>query len=217
MKSYRLLSQNASLNLCSWALLGLIAAGIASCSSAPYTTTSTMYSSAATAYLTPPSWAPAATGINQVRYYYLPDCDSYYDASTQQFTYFSQGSWISSTGTPPACATSDLSTSYIVLLNRNTVNPWLNASYYRKNYPIHSYDEYGNIVVSNHLIPDMPTNYTILPRAFNENANSLVVIEQPVYNGNYGYVTREIPMSSIATYMPPESKTFNYGSGYRSR
>ncbi len=201
--------------LCSGALLLLIIVALSSCSSTPYKTTST--GSTYSSYFTAPGWAPAISGINSVRYYYMPDCDAYYDASTQQFTYMSNGTWVSSSSTPANCATSDLNSSYVVLLDRKATTPWLNASYYRSNYPIHSYDQYGNIVLNNHLISDLPSNYTIMTRAFDENTNSIVFLGQPQYSGNYGAVVREVPMSTIAVYMPPETRSYNYGSGSRSR
>jgi hypothetical protein len=196
------------------ALILAITAVLSSCSSSKYPSTQI---NTASNYYTPPTWAPALANINNVRYYYLPDCDAYYDAGTQQFTYMSNGTWISSGSTPAACSESDLNSSYVVLLNRNANNPWLNAAYYRSNYPIHSYDQYGNIVLNNHLIQDLPSNYTVAARAFDENTNSTVFLEQPQYSGNYGTTITEVPMSSISVYMPAETRTFNYGAGTRSR
>ena len=36
---------------------------------------------------TPPAWGPA--GYNNVRYYYLPDVEAYYDVPSSMFIYFS--------------------------------------------------------------------------------------------------------------------------------
>jgi hypothetical protein len=206
----------AAVLLSAWAIVMLITALLTSCSSSPYSTT-TYRNGTYSAYYTPPSWAPSISGINNVRYYYMPDCDAYFDAGTQQFTYMSNGSWITTGSTPPACASSDLNSSYVVLLDRNANNPWLNEAYYRSNYPVHSYDQYGNIVITNHLIGDLPSNYTVTARAFDENSNSIVFLESPQYNGSYGTVIREVPMGSIAVYMPPETRSYNFGAGYRSR
>src|ERR1043165_4821013 len=121
------------------ALILALTAVLSSCSSSPFATTHTStYSN----YYTAPEWAPAIANINNVRYYYLPDCDSYYDAGTQQFTYLSNGTWVTSGATLAACAASNLNNSYVVLIHRNAASPWLNAAYYRSNYPIHSYDQY---------------------------------------------------------------------------
>ena len=196
------------------ALILALTAALSSCSRSPYATTK---NSTFSNYYTPPTWAPALASINNVRYYYIPDCDTYFDAGTQQFTYLSNGTWISTEATPAACAESDLSNSYIVFLDRNANNPWLNAAYYRSNYPVHSYDQYSNIVLNNHLITNLSSNYTVVARAFNENTNSIVFLEQPQYSGNYSVTVTEVPMSTIAVYMPPESRTFNYGAGTRSR
>ncbi|MEI6754389.1 MAG: hypothetical protein WCK78_14635 [Paludibacter sp.] len=40
----------------------------------------------------PPAWGPA--GYNDVRYYYLPDVEAYYDVQTSMFIYFSGNHWI---------------------------------------------------------------------------------------------------------------------------
>jgi len=41
---------------------------------------------------TPPAWGPA--GYSDVRYYYLPDVEAYYDVQTSMFIYFEGRSWV---------------------------------------------------------------------------------------------------------------------------
>lgn len=48
-------------------------------------------------YGTPPVWAPAAP---QVKYYYLPDIETYYDVPAQRYIYLSKGSWVRSATLP---------------------------------------------------------------------------------------------------------------------
>ncbi len=187
---------------------------LASCS----TTTRTTYSpyGTSTAYtITPPSWAPTSENLTNVRYYYIPDCDAYYDASTQQYYSLSNGSWISTSSIPSSCSGTDLSNAYTVLLNSSVSQPWINNAFYQANYPPQSYDAYGNIVLTNHLIPDLNIGYSVTPRAFNENTNSVVFIERsPAGNS---YVIRDVPMTSISTYMPASTHIYYYGGGIPSR
>ena len=198
---------------------GLIAGlGVMFILSACSSTTRTYHPYGTTTYssvITPPSWAPSSENLTNVRYYYLPDCGSYYDASTQQFYSQSNGAWISTSSVPPSCTGIDLSNAYTVLLNSTVSQPWLNNSFYQTNYPVHSYDQYGNIVLSNNLISDLPIGYAVAPRGFNENTNSVIFLERAP--SGTSYVLRDVPMSSIATYMPSETHIYYYGGGYRSR
>ncbi len=189
-----------------------------SCSTTTRTATATYYpygTSTYSAVYTPPSWAPSTTGLNLVKYYYLPDCDAYYDASSQQFFSRSNGTWISSSTVPSTCSNLDLSTAYVVMLNSNTNQPWLNNAFYESNYPPQSYSAYGNIVLGHNLIAGLPAGYSVSARGFNENTNSVIFAEQEP-NGTV-YALQNIPMTSISTYMPPETHVYYYGGGYPSR
>jgi hypothetical protein len=191
---------------------------LSSCSSTSRTATATYYpygNSTYSAVFTPPSWAPASENLSQVKYYFIPDCDAYYDASTQQFYSLNNGSWISSNTVPSACSGQDLSSAYTVLLNSNTSQPWLNNAFYQANYPVQSYMGYGNIVMSHNLISGIPPSYSLSPRGFNENTNSVIFLERGP-DGNI-LSLQSVPMNSIATYMPPETHVYYYGGGYRSR
>lgn len=41
---------------------------------------------------TPPAWAPPVQ--TEVRYYYLPEINTYYDVSTRHYIYINRGQWI---------------------------------------------------------------------------------------------------------------------------
>lgn len=41
---------------------------------------------------TPPPWGPV--GYTEVRYYYLPAVEAYYDVHTAMFIYYSRGAWL---------------------------------------------------------------------------------------------------------------------------
>ena len=64
---------------------------------------------------TPPQWGPV--GYSQVSYYYLPDVESYYDISAQQFIFLNNGVWIRSRNLPSRYRTYDLYNGYKVVLN----------------------------------------------------------------------------------------------------
>lgn len=64
---------------------------------------------------TPPQWGPV--GYSQVSYYYLPDVESYYDLSAQQFIFLNNGVWIRSRNLPTRYRSYDLYSGYKVVLN----------------------------------------------------------------------------------------------------
>jgi len=78
---------------------------------------------------TPPSWGPA--GYNSVRYYYLPDIESYYDVQNSMFIYMSGNTWIRRAYLPARYKNYDLYRSYKVVMND-----------YHGNQPYTHYKEY---------------------------------------------------------------------------
>src|ERR1700733_15722482 len=88
---------------------------------------------------TPPFWAPPYDNVSTVRYYYIPDCDMYYDVWDRQYYYGNGGPWIATADQPPSCGV-DLSSAYVVLINRGVDRPWLNHDFYVRNYPPHHYE-----------------------------------------------------------------------------
>lgn len=62
----------------------------------------------------PPPWGPV--GYNQVRYYYLPDVQAYYDVQASRFIYYNEGAWIYRTSLPSRYRSYDLYHGYKVVL-----------------------------------------------------------------------------------------------------
>ena len=82
---------------------------------------------------TPPTWGPA--GYNTVRYYYLPDIESYYDVRNSMFIYYSGRSWIHSRTLPARYRNYDLYGGYKVVMNDYRGNrPYDNFRQYRVKY-----------------------------------------------------------------------------------
>ncbi len=62
----------------------------------------------------PPQWGPA--GYTDVRYYYLPDVESYYDVHSSMFIYLSGGRWIQRSYLPTRYRNYDLYQGYKVVM-----------------------------------------------------------------------------------------------------
>lgn len=63
----------------------------------------------------PPSWGPS--GYNDVRYYYLPDIETYYDVQTSMFIYISGNRWVHRSYLPARYRNYDLNDGYKVVMN----------------------------------------------------------------------------------------------------
>jgi hypothetical protein len=63
----------------------------------------------------PPPWGPY--GYTEVRYYYLPDVQAYYDIQTSMFIYFGSGRWIHRPHLPARYRNYDLYSGYKVVLS----------------------------------------------------------------------------------------------------
>ncbi|ADQ80808.1 hypothetical protein Palpr_2678 [Paludibacter propionicigenes WB4] len=64
---------------------------------------------------TPPAWGPA--GYNDVRYYYLPDVEAYYDVRSSMFIYISGNRWVHRSHLPGRYRNYDLYGGYKVVMN----------------------------------------------------------------------------------------------------
>jgi hypothetical protein len=62
----------------------------------------------------PPMWGPV--GYTDVRYYYLPDIEAYYDIETSMFFYFGGGVWIQRAYLPDYYRNYDLYNGYKVVI-----------------------------------------------------------------------------------------------------
>jgi len=82
---------------------------------------------------TPPSWGPS--GYSDVRYYYLPDVQAYYDVPSSMFIYYEGGAWVRRSYLPNQYRNYDLYNGYKVVLNDYRGNtPYSQFNQHRKIY-----------------------------------------------------------------------------------
>jgi hypothetical protein len=62
----------------------------------------------------PPAWGPV--GYTDVRYYYIPDVEAYYDVPSAKFIYLNSGSWVHRTSLPSRYRHYDLYHGYKVVM-----------------------------------------------------------------------------------------------------
>lgn len=62
----------------------------------------------------PPAWG--LIGYSEVRYYFLPDLETYYDIQTSMFIYYKRGQWVHSTKLPKQYKNYDLYGGYKVAI-----------------------------------------------------------------------------------------------------
>jgi hypothetical protein len=84
-----------------------------------------------------PVWAPPY--YPGVRYYYMPDIETYYDLSNQDFIYLDNGQWYSDYRLPPQYQGYDLYGGYVIALNVGVFEPWMHHHFYVSNYPRYYY------------------------------------------------------------------------------
>ena len=63
---------------------------------------------------TPPLWGPV--GYTEVRYYYLPDVEAYYDIQSSMFICFVEGDWVHRANLPSRYRSYDLYGGYKVVI-----------------------------------------------------------------------------------------------------
>jgi hypothetical protein len=82
---------------------------------------------------TPPPWGPV--GYTEVRYYYLPDIEAYYDINTAMFIYYDGGVWIHRTYLPVRYENYDLYYGYkVVMTDYRGDAPYTTFSTYKVKY-----------------------------------------------------------------------------------
>ncbi len=86
-----------------------------------------------------PGWAPYYENQSQVRYYYFPDIETYYDLRSQEFVYLYNGVWVFSRSLPPAYSWFNLNNSFVVALDHRVFEPWRHFNYYVSHYPRYYY------------------------------------------------------------------------------
>ena len=82
---------------------------------------------------TPPLWGPS--GFNDVRFYYLPDVEAYYDVQSSMFIYYEGGAWVHRGHLPSRYGNYDLYGGYKVVMKDYRGNdPYSHFSEHRKQY-----------------------------------------------------------------------------------
>ena len=107
-----------------------------------------------------PQWAPPFYA--GARYYYLPDLETYYDLSENEFIFLDHGRWVYSKNIPSMYVDYDLNDCFTVVLNVNIYRPWMHHQYYVSHYPRYYYRDYYD----HSNIPYV--------RGFNENRRSAI-------------------------------------------
>jgi hypothetical protein len=80
-----------------------------------------------------PMWGPV--GYTEVRYYYLPAVEAYYDVHSSMFIYYSSGTWVHRTYLPSRNRNYDLYNGYkVVLTDYRGTAPYLNFRDHKKKY-----------------------------------------------------------------------------------
>jgi len=81
----------------------------------------------------PPSWGPV--GYSDVRYYYLPDLETYYDVNTSNYIYISNGKWLRTRRLPSTYRNYDLYSAYkVILTNYRGARPYDNFKTHKVKY-----------------------------------------------------------------------------------
>lgn len=82
---------------------------------------------------TPPQWGP--TGYSDVRYYYLPDVEAYYDVPSSMFIYYNGVTWVHRTYLPSRYRNYDLYNGYKVVMSDYSGNtPYTHFREHKKQY-----------------------------------------------------------------------------------
>lgn len=86
-----------------------------------------------------PSWAPAVEA--NVRYYYLPDVDVYYDIPSSMFIYMDNGAWVRRQELPGRCRNYDLHHCRKMVINDyRGDSPYTHCGYSERYAPGRNYD-----------------------------------------------------------------------------
>jgi hypothetical protein len=81
----------------------------------------------------PPQWGPV--GYTEVRYYYLPAVQAYYDVDAAMFIYYSRGKWVHRTYLPGRYRNYDLYNGYKVVMTDYRGNtPYTHFHDHKKKY-----------------------------------------------------------------------------------
>jgi hypothetical protein len=126
----------------------------------------------------------------------------YYDVWSHEYWYLEGGVWVAYQDLPPIYSDLDLSSAFIVLIDRNISEPWHNYGYYHDNYPSHGYDRYREIVVNNRIVTNIQPGHELMPRAYNENNDRVTFMQHPRTNA-------QAPNPSLQNRQPGDQHTQN--------
>ena len=88
---------------------------------------------------TPPAWGPEVEA--DVRYYYLPDVDAYYDLNTSMFVYCYNGNWIHRRHLPARFRNYDLYQGHkVVVRDYRGDAPYTYCNYHKNRAKGHNYE-----------------------------------------------------------------------------
>lgn len=80
-----------------------------------------------------PQWGPV--GYTEVRYYYLPAVEAYYDIPSSMFIYYSSGVWVHRASLPARYGNYDLYQGYkVVMTDYRGDAPYINFKSHKKQY-----------------------------------------------------------------------------------
>ena len=145
-------------------------------------------------YVNPP-WAPAY--FPGVRYYYIPDIETFYDLENQDFAYLDDGQWVFSDYLPPMYSGFDLYSAYVVALDQNVYQPWMHYHLYVSNYPRFYYrNRYKDDIA--HI------------RGFNENVRKPIEL-RPEDRSRMTELRKNAPTVKTPRVTRPPQKTNYYG------
>jgi len=82
-----------------------------------------------------PDWVPEETDP-EIRYYFIPEIDVYYDSYVGEYVYWNGTLWVYSSRLPREYAYFDLYDANIVFLSVGVASPWLRHDYYVSHYPV---------------------------------------------------------------------------------
>jgi hypothetical protein len=92
---------------------------------------------------TPPLWGPS--GYSNVRYYYLPDVEAYYDVQSQRFIYYSGNTWVHRKYLPNQYRNYDLYNGYKVVMTDYRGNtPYTHYKEHKRKYAKGYHGEHQN-------------------------------------------------------------------------
>jgi hypothetical protein len=81
----------------------------------------------------PPLWGPV--GYSDVRFYYLPDVEAYYDVQTSMFIYYGGGIWLHKPHLPQIYSSYDLYGGYkVVMSDYRGETPYTNFNEHKRKY-----------------------------------------------------------------------------------